>query len=156
MSPRASHPIVGPSAAIRTPWGWRDPATGRWTNSPSLRGVRGPPGPSFTITLAPKKLWRFSYGVTFVEHGNYYGGIIQAWSTSRRILEDARSELVATLNSAIRDFLGFEDWMDWSFVKSDGEGFQEVRYQRDLEGRWEYWIEDDKGVALRHEKGDLS
>lgn len=115
----------------------------------TFQAVKIPPG------LFEEKLWRYSYGFTFVRHGDYYGAIIESWSTSRELLASNRSRLIAVLKEAVADYVGFaeSDW--WFNVKADGEGFQSVPYSQSLDGTWEWWIEEDSGKALRHGSDQL-
>lgn len=126
---------------------WRDQKSGRFTKAPVL--------------------WRYSYGLKWlqrsetlaypiVDHGKYYGALIQAWSYDRQSLESERIRLRDELWELLRDYLRYSP-EEWWFPIDDGEGFQQVdlKENKKYEGRWIARIESASGRTVKRDEGDL-
>lgn len=89
-----------------------------------------------------------------MEQGRYYGALIQGWSLDKDELEGKALDLRAQLIDELESFLRYR-YVEWWFPIDDGEGYQEVPYDKKLEGKWELRIEDDDGRAIQTWRGDL-
>jgi hypothetical protein len=107
-----------------------------------------------------KKLYRYSFVINYPPdkkgakgipvHRKYYGIIGQIWVSVKSA--KLRKLLEKKVKEALKKWLGFEEEEYW-FNVIEGEGWQEVEYDKDLENYWEIRIEDENGETIEKTSG---
>jgi hypothetical protein len=84
-------------------------------------------------------------------HKKYYGCIGQVWLLKPS--EKVKEKLKKRVKEFLEKWIGYPQEEFWFEFVLEGEGWQEVEYDKDLENYWEVRVEDKEGKTLKKAKG---
>jgi hypothetical protein len=94
---------------------------------------------------------RYSIAINFPIHKKYYGCLGQIWTFNPDI--EHSNFIKKKTRDFLLDYLKYDIKDLWFELVMEGEGWQEVPYKKELEERYELYIEDEHGATIKSDSG---